>query len=219
MVPIQTFKNGQIIDVRKGELFQTITQICSDHKRENKSLAFGFILFNDTNPQIFKILNDIDYWRALDKTSGKYISLFYIVQHDNYFGQDLDVDCNEKRNLWEINSSEKYIPILSNYFKLDNKLNLPAVLFFQEHEGLLTDYFLLGLDEKKIEESFWELQEYIQRAVDSLVEVKKEYYSNSREIFNLLKNGVESQKLKRKIFKTTQKFPIQLLLGWITGKI
>ncbi len=220
MVPIQTLKDGQVVAVETGELYNSIIDICREHKSTNRALAFAFILYNYKNPQIYKILDDNDYWRAMNETSGKYLSIFYIPQPDSYFGQDLvESDGKEKRGLHGLKTNEHLIPLLKNYFELDEKIELPAVLFFQEHNGLLTDYFLLGLDERKLEDSFWELQDYIQTAVDNLERITKDNHANSREIFNQLKTGVDGQRLRRKIFKTTQQFPTQLLAGWVVGKV
>jgi hypothetical protein len=220
MVPIKTYKNGQVIDIRTGELYDSIVEICNEHRLTNRALAFAFILYNYKNPQIYKILDDEDYWRALNGTSGRYLTVFYISQPDSYFGQDLaESDGKEQRGLHGLMTYEQLVPLLKPYFQLDEKIDLPAVLFFQEHNGLLTDYFLLGLDENKLEESFWELQQYIQTAVDNLEMIKKENHQNSHEIFTQLKLGVEGQRTKRKIFKATQSFPLQLFAGWITGKV
>ena len=220
MVPIQTYKDGQVIDVQTGQLYDSIATICNEHRLTNRALAFAFILYNFKNPQIYKILNDSDYWRAMNETSGKYLSVFYIAQKDDYFGQDLmESDGREQRGLHGLKANELLVPMLKRYFELDEKIQLPTVLFFQEHEGLLTDYFLLGLDERKLEDSFWELQDYIQTAVNKLQDIASENYNNSREIFNQLKSGVEGHQLKRKIFRTTQQFPTQLLAGWVVGKV
>ncbi len=220
MVPIQAIRNGKVVDLRTGDLYSDIAQICQEHRLTHRALAFGLLLFNLKNPQIYKILNDKAYWTALDVTSGNYISLFYVKQQDNYFGQDLiESDRVERRGLHELQGGPDLVPIIKNHLNLDEKINYPAVLFFQVHEGLMTDYFLVSLDERNVEDSFWELQTYIQKAVDELEAVKKENFGNSREIFELLKSGVKYQRLKRKIFKTTQKFPVQLFLGWLTGKV
>ena len=220
MVPIHTYKNGQVIDIRTGELYDNIVEICNEHRLTNRALAFAFILYNSKNPQIYKILQDEDYWRALDQTSGRYLTVFYISQPDNYFGQDLtESEGKEERGLHGLMTYERLVPLLKPYFQLDEKIELPAVLFFQEHNGLLTDYFLLDLDENKLEESFWELQQYVQTAVDNLEKITEENYKNSSEIFKQLKSGIDGKRLRRKMFKATQSFPLQLFAGWIVGKI
>ena len=220
MVPIQTYKDGQVIDIQTGELYDNIAAICNEHRLTNRALAFAFILYNFKNPQIYKILRDEDYWRSLNETSGRYLSVFYISQQDSYFGQDLsESDGKENRGLHGLMTYEGLVPLLKPYFQLDEKIELPAVLFFQEHDGLLTDYFLLGLDENKMEESFWELQKYIQTAVDNLENITRDNYQNSQEIFNQLKSGVDGQRIRRKMFRATQSFPVQLLAGWLVGKV
>ena len=220
MIPIQTYKDGQVIDVQTGELYNNIVTICNEHRSTNRALAFAFILYNSKNPQIYKILRDEDYWRALNETSGRYLTVFYISQPDAYFGQDLsESDGVERRGLHGLMTYQELVPLLKPYFELDEKIELPTVLFFQEHNGLLIDYFLVGLDENKLEESFWELQRYIQTAVDNLAMITKDNYKNSQEIFNQLKLGVEGQRLKRRIFRATKSFPLQLFASWIIGKV
>jgi hypothetical protein len=219
MVAIKAIRNGQVEDLATGELYSDIQKICDEHRLTNRALAFGLLLFNLKNPQIYKILNDKAYWTALDVTCGRYLSLFYVKQEDNYFGQDLiESDGIGRRGLHELKAGQHLVPIIKNHLNLDERISYPAVLFFQVHEGQMTDYFLVSLDERNVEDSFCELQTYIQKAVNELEEVKKENFGNSREIFALLKSGVKHERLKRKIFRSTQKFPVQLFLGWLTGK-
>jgi len=221
MVPIRTFIKGQLVDIGTGELYQNLHAICNEHRKENRALAFAFILYNFKNPQIFKMLEDEDYWRALNETSSHYLSIFYIaLSSDRYFAEDLvESDGIESRGLHGLQASETLIPLLKPYFELDEKIKLPSVLFFQENDGLLEDYFLLALDERKLEESFWELQTYVENVVTTLEGITEDNYNNSKEIFNLLKSGVKGQRLKRKIFNKTQQFPVQLLVGWLVGKV
>ena len=53
-------------------------EICNSHREKNKALAFAFILYDFENPQISKVLNDEEYWLALNKISGEYLSVFSI---------------------------------------------------------------------------------------------------------------------------------------------
>ncbi|MCZ8023683.1 MAG: hypothetical protein O9294_18135 [Cytophagales bacterium] len=220
MVPINTIKDGQVVDINTGELYDNIVSICNEHKRTNRALAFAFLLYNCKNPQINKILEDRHYFQSLHETSGKYLTIFYISQRETYFGQDLsEHNGKEIRGLHGLKTGEQLIPHLKPYFELDEKIELPAVLFFQEHNGMMVDYFLLTLDEKKFEDSFWELQTYIESAVERLERIKKENYGNSKEIFNQLKSGVTGQRTRIKFFKLTQTFPIRMFIDRIIEKV
>ena len=73
-----------------------------------------------------------------------------------------------KKRTYGLRTNDHLIPILKNYFRIDKEIRYPAVLFFQEHKGSVADYLVVGLDETKIEESFWKLQQYIQGAVGEL---------------------------------------------------
>lgn len=220
MVPITTFKDGNILDLTSRDFYTSLIDICAEHKKDKRALAFAFILYNQKTPQVIKMLNDNEYWDSLNVTSGKFLSIFYIIQPDNYFAQDLKENNGiEMRDLYAIRSKDGIKPILKRFFNLDKQVNLPAVLFFQVTDSLVSDYFLISLDERNVEESFWELQDYIQKAVDKLEGVEFDINHNSAEIFYRLKNGVTEKRIGKQIFKLTQKFPIQLLAGWLTSKI
>ena len=123
MVPIHTYKDGRIVDIESGELYDNILTVCNEHKLANRALAFAFILYNYKNPQIYKILADLDYWRAMNETSGNYLSIFYIAQQESYFGQDLaENDGIERRGLHGITTNEALIPMLKRYFELDERI-------------------------------------------------------------------------------------------------
>lgn len=218
MIPIQVLKDGQIAPVKKNKLYTDILGLCEEHQSEGRALAFGFLFFDERNPHIRKMLNDHDYWLALDSISGKYLSIFYIVQNSYVFGQDLiEAEDVERRGLFQL-ELEQIRPMLKHYFAVEEKIKLPTVMFFQVRNGMITDYFWVELFEEKIEESFIELKSYISTAIQGLKSIKVENFNNSTEIFNLLKADVEFQILKRKVSKGVQKFPVQLLIKWIIGR-
>lgn len=92
-------------------------------------------------------------------------------------------------------------------------------MFFQTFGGMITDYFLVELKEEKIEDCFLELKSYIKAAVERLKMIEEDNYSNYSGIYENLKQGVEFEENKKFIFRTIQKFPVQLLISWIAGKI
>src|SRR5580704_1457649 len=53
-------------------------EICNEHRKEDRALAFAFILYDFENPHLRKILEDRYYWEALNIISGKYLTVFSI---------------------------------------------------------------------------------------------------------------------------------------------
>jgi len=222
MVPLKILIDGKINYIEKNEFKGSIVELCERHEDKGRALAFAFLIYDFENPQIIKVLDDRDYWNALHQISGNLLSIYYIHSREQNFAEDLEeASPIEKRGLYKGTTEENYqivVPMLKNYFALDNYVKLPCVLFFQTNGQMVTDYFLVELKEGKIEESFLEIKSYIKAAVESLAMIEKENYSNSHGIFNNLKQSVGFEKNKKMLFRSIQQFPIQLLLSWFVGK-
>lgn len=224
MVPLRFRKDGQFYHLGNDEFKNSILELCNLHRQENRALCFCFLFHDYSNPQIFKILSDDDYWNALHEISGDFLSIFYIATDEKVFGQDLhENDGIEKRGLHELKTEQDFgnviKPILKQYFEIEEPIHLPSLIFFQVDGKGVTDYFAVELNEQRIEESFLELRDYIANSVNTLKEIQPINYTNSQAIFNLLRNTVEGRNLKRRIFKSTQSFPMNLLLGWVISKV
>jgi ribosomal protein S21 len=46
MIAIKILKNGVIEDLRNSSAYETIQDICKQHKEEQRALAFAFIIHN-----------------------------------------------------------------------------------------------------------------------------------------------------------------------------
>jgi hypothetical protein len=223
MVPLKILKNGRVKGLRKDDFGDGIIEICEKHRDEKRALAFAFLIYDFRNAQLIKVLEDADYWNALNAISGTFISIYYIHSLEKNFAEDLvATDNNERRGMHPINtgnSFNKLLPMLEKYLALDTEVKLPSILFFQVEDKLVSDYFLIELSEAKIEESFIELRDYIAAAVERLKMIDPENYGNFQPIFEELKKGVKATKFRRVLFKSVQKFPVQLMLSWLIGKV
>ena len=221
MIAIKILKNGVIEDLRASSAYETIQDICKQHKEEQRALAFAFIIHNFKDPQLNKVLSDEDYWESLDKISGHLLTVFYLPSNKKNFGEDLLISSgSEQRGMYGINvdeSKDMMVPMIKNYLQYDRPIKLPTVLFFQTDGRLIQDFFFIELSEQKIEDSFNEIKTYISGAVNELERVRPENYGNSQEIFNLLKSGVKAVNFKRRVNKTTGSFPFQQFIGWLIG--
>jgi len=173
-------------------------EICNNHRNNNKSLAFSFILYDFENTQLSKILKDQDYWLALNQISGEYLTVFSLhynpeakIKRPNIAPILLTVPTD-----W--NPSDGTNKLIKKYFgKID--VNYPAILFFQVNGNSVIDSILIELKEEEIEKAFLELKEYIKVAVDSLKRISIENRQNYREVFDCLEREVESKQANRKI--------------------
>ena len=223
MVPLKIFEGGLIHELSTDIFSKGIIALCETHRKQNRALAFAFLIYDFENPQIFKILEDVNYWNALNTISGKYLSVYYIHSRENTFGEDLSVhNGHEHRWLYPIDDRMQLstvMPMLKNYLALDEDVKLPAILFFQVEGKLISDYFLIELFEDKMEESFLELKDYLSSAVNRLKMIAPENYGNLQPIFDSLRQGVKSFKFRKVFFKNVKKFHVQLLLSWFISKV
>ncbi len=223
MVPLKILVDGEVHYIEHGPFKGTVTELCQKHKDENRAIAFAFLIFDFEHPQLIKVLDDKEYWNALHAISGELLSIFYIHSREQNFAEDLKKsDCLMKRGLYPCTADQQYqeaAAILKNFFVFDGEVKLPSVLFFQTSGQMVEDYFLIELKEERIEESFIELKSYIKAAVERLNIIDAENYDNTTGIFENLKQGVTVERNRRIISRNISKFPIQLLLSWILGKL
>lgn len=185
-------------------------QICNEHKKAQKALAFAFILYDFTNPQISKILNDADYWVSLNKISGSYLTVFSfhykpIIRYKSSISNTYHSSAFMTTSPTFNNPSDESNALINQYFGTDIKVNYPSVLFFQVYEENVIDYELIELKEEFIESSFIELKGYIQAAVDALSKIMEENRNNNEEIFDLVRGNVKHIKSIKIIKKVSKK--------------
>jgi len=207
MVPIAINENQQFDE----ESFKDfLIQMCRQHKSEGRALAFAFIVYDFDNHTITDILEKKNYWNTLDKISGKTLSVFYINSQDSYYKRRQEQIYQDELSRSERNSrngmmsflvpitrtptpTDNAIGFVRSEFKLDHSIKTPFVLFFQiGNDDNISDSFIVGLKQDRLEEAFLELRDHIKNAVESLNKVLPENYTNHQEIFNLIKDGVES---------------------------
>jgi len=222
MVPLKIFQDGHVHELSTKEFSEGIIELCEKHRNESRALAFAFLLYDFQNPQIIKVLEDKDYWNALNKISGKYLSVYYLHTKEKTFAEDLKASNGiEKRGMHPISEDfeiDTIVPMLKRYLDLETDVKMPSILFFQVEGKLISDYFLIELFEETIEKSFIELKDYIFEAVASLKRIDPTCYENYQPIFESLKKEVKSKRFRKVSFRSVQKFPVQLLLSWLLGK-
>lgn len=196
------FLNSENKVLSFSSFHEKMVEICNSHRENNKALAFAFILYDFENAQIQKVLNDKDYWLALNKISGEYLSVFSI----NYKAEDEGMEKFSSLTTFSYNDNPSIATnkLIENYFGANVKVTYPAILFFQVNEEEVIDSLLIELKEEKIEEAFLELKENIKITVDVLKKVHKENKRNFKEIFDLVENELRANKNSSKIKRVTK---------------
>ena len=177
-------------------------EICNSHREKNKALAFAFILYDFENPQISKVLNDEEYWLALNKISGEYLSVFSI----NYKVDDVGMEKTAFLTSLSYSNdpSEATNELINTYFGEEVEAAYPAVLFFQVNEEEVIDSLLIELEEERMEDSFIELKKLITVCVDVLKKINKENSQNYKEIFDLIEIKMKANKNAKIIKRVTK---------------
>ncbi len=185
--------DGQFDGIQSLETY--ILEKCSEHKAEKRAFAFALIVYDFNDPHITKILEDEKYFNALDHTSGKFLTVFYV--HSEYIRYQSDkvkksitmqIELNVEKVKGPVNISPKYLgeKLINN-----DSLPSPSVIFFNTSDNVIIDYTIARLRENEIEKGFNELLKIVQTAVNILNKVKDENRDNENEIFNLLKQSVD----------------------------
>lgn len=175
-------------------------KICNSHRDEDRALMFAFILYDFENPHIAKILNDHDYWLSLNSISGEYLTVFSLHYKPEDMKQRIKEVIRSKikgktsKEMFQIptlhNPSKDTNKLIKKYFGDDIVVKYPSVLFFQVDKNHVINHRFIQLDENRLEESFFELKNYIKVAVESLKGVLGENKNNYLELFNLVDSSI-----------------------------
>jgi len=189
-------KNSQGTGDAIDGLLNSILEISQSHKNEKRAFAFALFVYDFHDPHIDKILNDENYYNALDYLSGSTMTVFYINSEYLSHQSQKAMESNRVRMEFGVQKVDGPVNVSPKFIaeKLINKETLPSpsVLFFNVSNNVISDFTIAQLRENEIEKGFIELLSLIEEAVNSLKSVKEGYRDNETEIFNLLKSSIES---------------------------
>jgi len=193
MIPI--YLHGPLGD--RGYLFkqfsQHLQQICEEHHAHNRAAAFVFILHDLTNPALMKALDDPSYWAALDEISGNVLSVFSV--HEALV-QRLHRPRDESvRSIRDV--TEKGQEFAESYFGLPDT-RMPALLFFQVSNNLISDFALIELEADTPDKAFNEIRAILSACADCLRDSTGRIIRNPEESFNRLDRKLLQIRITRK---------------------
>ena len=192
-----------------NEFKDKMLQICTDHQNTGEALAFAFLIYDFTNPNLWKILNDREYWMALSEISGNYLTIFSLNYRDNQKTKKPISSSKRMELITMIDTSislKDATRILKEKYFDCSDFSFPSILFFQVEDNQVTGSLAIELKEEKIEEGFIEIKRYIEEAVSTLKKVSNDDYIDSHKIFELLSKNLEKLKTRNKIIGITRNF-------------
>jgi hypothetical protein len=143
-------------------------EICATHHKQARALAFAFILYDFEHPQIAKMLDDRHYWNALNKISGRYLTVFAF---------------RLTKSSGSFDDSRAFI---KEQFGVDLPEANPSILFFQVADKRISDSFMVEIEAEMFEPAFIEVKEVLLAVVQSVENVQPEFRGNTTEIFDLI---------------------------------
>ncbi|CAM4344472.1 hypothetical protein [Flavobacterium terrigena] len=185
---IDRLRTGEGISVES--FVKTFKEICTEHQKNGNASSFVFIIHDFTNPEITKVLEDRNYFNALDEISGNNLTIFYLHltpeknKRVKFLGEERLVrDMTREMN-----------DFLIQEFKLEETISTPAILFFQIKNKEIIDFFFCSLTERTTEKAFLEIENLVQKNVSVIKQIATENKQNYPEIFTLIKNEIDSVK-------------------------
>lgn len=187
------------------EFISNFEQICSKFHNELNVLSFAMIIYDESVPELKKLLRDDDLWRALDKSSEERLVVFTLRDKCEY----KESHCLHLMRSFTASDSrdygKSYSALMKKIFNDESLLVFPSVLFFQVYNGDIYDYRLIPLERGDVWQSFRRLQSLLASITEVLKNIIPECYDNQREIFKLVKDELLRQKYTMYILQGPKK--------------
>jgi hypothetical protein len=195
MIPIFLSNEGGREGYHIRNFAADFSKICRSHRAHNRALAFAFILYDFNNAHTVKVLNDDDYWRALNKLSGRFLTVFSFHTKDR---NSIHVRHGGK-SMARVSDSdqddERGSRFISRTFEPGVLSRLPILLFFQVDESeRVNEYFVVNFDDDGKEAVFNEIRSVLSDAVDSVSKVEPQFRENTSEIFELIRQRLQQRR-------------------------
>lgn len=199
------------------EFSEHFLEICEQHRREHRALAFALLLYRLEDASLIKTLQDEAYWNALDEMAGRFVTV-YVFYSPMRLPKSPDDPWREK----DVEEASAALELLQQHFSFGQRLNLPCMLFFQVQGNEVTDSYVVPLSQLSIEATFSEVREILDVTRRAVEKVRPENKNNAQEIFSLIRGELKDHHLARiiteggKTFLSISKF-VGMLVKLVGG--
>jgi len=188
------------------EFIESLPKICADMHNELGILTFGMIIYDQSNPEVRKLLRDSDYWAALEKTSGDRMVIFCLQDRIEPLTsisailmrkvlvrlKSVGILSFFQTPFDDLGESCSYI--MKRLFDHETVLVYPSVIFFQVAGDEISDYCFVPLERHDVYHSYKEMNELFQCVAGVLTNITPPNFGNRKEIFNLIKDKLLTRK-------------------------
>lgn len=183
MFPIHTLVHRKDWEGRGGMSFvREVMAVCEDHRNQGRALLFAFLLFGSRDPEVMKVINDRDYWRALDHEAGEYLTVFVMTSPLS--------DPRSPRQRWnefEQGAAVRALEVLKNHFRAPEEVQLPCLTLFQVKDGEVIDGFAARIVGESSDATYRCIKGHFTLVRDALLDLREENKKQDQEIFSLVR--------------------------------
>lgn len=174
----------------------SMLNLCEELQSDYNVLIFSFIIFDDTTPEIRKILKDTYWWKALDLASGDRMMVFAMsdeieTKSNNSYSNTMHLMTNFNQS--RPSKTKSYSHILKKIFDNETMLTYPSVLFFQVYDNEIYNYRLVPLKRGGVTDSALSIQKLFESISKVLNKIELENIHNYKEIYNLVEDELIDQ--------------------------
>jgi len=124
--------------------------------RSSKIKTFGFIIYNNDNPNIVKLLRDEDYWNALNSISGEKFFIFAVKPKQGSIGYP-DIPPGTMGMMIPVWKEPKENDQLLELFEIKSTQNLPLFFVFTKVGPYLLKHSI-KIDESNVDSALSQLK-------------------------------------------------------------
>jgi hypothetical protein len=204
MIPIVRHQNE---DLNYSSFLNFLKASASDAYEKKQVYCNCLLLFDETHPEVVKLLRDREYYASLNSISGRWINIFHAGVRLGRKEGNLTLDHREA----------PYKEVISNLreeFLVNQNPKNPLVFFFYVKDNEIPEVVVYKISDGSYTEIYREVSSLIERMRDQICKIEKENYENYEVIFDLQKTCIESITTIRAV-KNLRKIPIIGFLGMI----
>jgi hypothetical protein len=202
MVPLVRHENE---DLSYSSFLKLLKESASNAYENKQIFCNCLLIFDETHPEMVKLLRDREYYASLNSVSGRWINVFHA---------GVKIGNKEPRLLLDHRESQ-YREIIQNlrseFLENQNPKN-PLVFFFYVKNDEIAETIVFKISDGSTQEMYQELRQLLERVKSSIQDVEAENASNYEVIFDLQRIGVDAVKTITFV-KKIQKLPILGFLG------
>jgi len=169
-------------------------KLVEKHKpRDGDANIYGIILYTDAHPHIKKLLNDDDYWVALDEWSGSQWAVFSIRALKGEMGFP-EMPRGVKGYMMPVWKEPRENKQLLDAFEIKSTESLPLLLIFAKDEDGSILKNEINIPSSSVEEAFNALKEELSNIAQAIGGIDSKNLKNPLGVHSAVSLAIQSKK-------------------------